>query len=187
MKIVVTSAVLTLTFAAIAPAAHATPQAAIVLGSGAVGEFDQLSADGCTHTFGEIAVVQATRGAELADGLYVTGMQEDLCGGGFGNGFAGYATGQFYVIPLLSARYIGSLVAPSYSGGASVTLELDLRWTGHGAISKQGGVFHDGSQISFDWSRSRAATTKGTFLLDGEPANVTSATLVFEAHGTVEL
>ena len=165
----------------------AAPQVAIVLGSGAVAEFDQVSADGCTHTVGELAVVQATKGSELANGVYVTGMQEDLCGGSFGNGFAGYATGTFYVLPLLSARYVGSLVAPSYSGGADVTLELDLRWTGTGAISKQGGVFRDGSQIDFDWSRSRAASTRGTFLLDGEPAQVTSASLVFEAHGTVQL
>src|SRR3954468_8559336 len=101
----------------IANRAHAAPQVAIVLGSGAVAQFDQTSADGCTHTFGELAVLQATQGGELANGLYVTGMQEDLCNGTFGNGFAGYATGAFYVIPLLSARYVGSLVAPSYSGG----------------------------------------------------------------------
>jgi hypothetical protein len=165
--------------------AHAAPQVAIVLGSGAVAQFDQTSADGCTHTFGELAVLQATKGGELANGLYVTGMQEDLCHGTFGNGFAGYATGAFYVIPLLSARYVGALVAPSYSGGADVTLELDLRWTGTGAVTKQGGAFRDAGQISFDWSRSRAAKTGGTFLLDGEPATVTSASLIFEARGSV--
>src|SRR5262245_29985888 len=96
---------------AVATDAHATPQVAIVLGSGAVADFDQVSPDGCTHTFGQIAVVQATQGAELANGLYVTGMQEDLCYGTFGNGFAGYATGAFYVLPLLSARYVGTVEA----------------------------------------------------------------------------
>jgi hypothetical protein len=170
---------------AISTDAHAKPQVAVVLGSVAIADFDQVSADGCTHTVGQIAVVQATHGGELANGLYVTGSQEDLCYGTFGNGFAGYATGAFYVLPLLSARYVGTVEAPSYSGGAAVTLELDLRWTGTGPVTKQGGTFHDGSQISFDWTRTRAAVTSGTFDVDGEPATVSSAMLGFEAHGSV--
>lgn len=181
-KISAIVAVTASTLLAAAPRAHA---ATIVAGGGAIAEFDQVSADGCTHTFGEIAVLQATKGAENANGLYVTGMQEDLCGGGNGNGFAGYATGSFAVVGLGAAHFKGSLTAPSYSGGADVVVDLDLWWMGWGKITPSGNVFHDGNQISFQWGVSRAATTIGRFDLGGEPATVNSAQLVAEVSGSI--
>ncbi|MCE9580012.1 MAG: hypothetical protein K8W52_43250 [Deltaproteobacteria bacterium] len=169
---------------AISQQAHAAPQINVTLGSGAVADFESTSTDGCTHTTGQLVVLKATPGAELANGLYVTGMQEDLCDGTFGNGFAGYVAGG-YVIPLITAGFSGTVVADSYSGGAPVTLELDLRWFGTGAITRTGGVFDDGSTISLDWSRSRGARTAGQFDVDGAAATVSSASLVFQATGTI--
>ncbi len=165
--------------------AEAAPSVAVVSGGGAIAELEALSADGCTHTVGELVVVKATKGSALADGVYAVGSQEDLCGGTFGNGFAGYATGDFAVNGLAGAHFTGTLVAPSYSGGADVTLELDLSWTGTGAISKSGGVFHDGSAISVQWGQSRAATTSGAFTVDGASATVDSATIVRQTSGSI--
>ncbi len=169
---------------AISQQAHAAPQVNVTLGSGAIADFEATSADGCTHTTGQLVVLKASPGGELANGLYVTGMQEDLCNGTFGNGFAAYAPGG-YVVPLITAGFRGTVVAESYSGGAPVTLELDVRWFGTGAITRTGGVFDDGSTINLDWSRSRAARTAGQFDVDGEAATVTAASLVFQATGTV--
>ena len=169
---------------AISQQAYAAPPINVTLGSGAVADFESTSADGCTHTTGQVVVLKATPGAELANGLYVTGMQEDLCNGTFGSGFAGYAPGG-YVVPLITAGFTGTVVVDSYSGGPPVTLELDLRWFGTGAITRTGGVFDDGSAIQINWSRSRAARTAGQFLLDGEPAVATAASLVFQAQGTI--
>jgi hypothetical protein len=183
MKFLTSTMVVTLGLA-LSGAAHAAPQVAITLGSGATIDFDQTSADGCTHTTGQVVVLKATPGGELANGLYVTGMQEDLCFGTFGNGFAGYVAGG-YVIPLITAGFSGTVVAESYSGGAPVTLELDLRWFGTGPITRSGGVFDDGGAINIDWSRSRAARTAGRFDVDGEAATLTAASLVFQASGTI--
>jgi len=163
-----------------------TPQVALVSGSGALATFDVVSADGCTHTFGELALVETLLGSgELADGLYVVGMQEDLCYGGFGNGFAGFTEADGGVLGLLFGSVDASLVAPSYSGGADVAIDVDLTWLGHGPVTRDGGVFHDDSQISFQYSRRRNAATLGTLSIDGVAATVTSATLISEVSGQV--
>ena len=165
--------------------ANAAPAVAVVSGGGAIAEFEALSSDGCTRTVGELVVVHATRGGDLASGVYVVGSQDDLCNGGFGNGFAGVAPASFAVSGLGGAHVSGSFVVPSYSGGADVAIALDLAWTGTGAVSASGGAFHDGASIAIQWGRSRAATTAGTFDVDGAPATVTGATLVSETSGSI--
>jgi len=172
--------------AAIAPPAAAAdpPQVALVAGGGALGTFDLVTDGGCLHTFGEVAVVEAQVGGELADGLYVTGMQENTCTGA-GNGFAGYAEGSFRVVGLVFATFTGTLVAPSYSGGDPVTFEVDLLWLGHGPTSRDGGVFRDENHISFSFTRRRAAATIGTFTVDGMPTALTGASLLRETSGEV--
>lgn len=157
----------------------------VTIGGGALAEFSQTSADGCVITFGSIAAVQARRGDELADGLYVTGMQEDVCAG-TGNGFAGFEPLSVAVHGLASAHVQGTVVAPSYSGGAPATFELDLHFTGYGAITRQRGFYHDGSTIAFSFNRSRAAQISGTFTLNGEDMTVMSASLVQETSGTIQ-
>lgn len=157
----------------------------VTIGGGALAEFSQTSADGCVITFGSIAAVQARRGDELADGLYVTGMQEDVCAG-TGNGFAGFEPLSVAVHGLASAHVQGTVVAPSYSGGAPATFELNLHFAGYDAITRQHGFYHDGSTIDFSFNRSRAAQISGTFTLDGEDMTVTSASLVQETSGTIQ-
>lgn len=157
----------------------------VKIGGGALAEFSQTSADGCVITFGSIAAVQARRGDELADGLYVTGMQEDVCAG-TGNGFAGFEPLSVAVHGLASAHVQGTVVAPSYSGGAPATFELNLHFAGYDAITRQHGFYHDGSTIAFSFNRSRAAQISGTFTLDGEDMTVTSASLVQETSGTIQ-
>jgi hypothetical protein len=165
-------------------ASAAPPTVSLVSGGAAVASFEQVSDDGCVTTFGDVAVVNARFGGELADGIYVTGMQEDTCAG-TGNGFAGFAEGSFTVLGLSYARYHGELVVDSYSGGPSVTLDLDLRWYGHGAVHREKSWFRDDFVIEFSYSAYRDATTSGTFTLDGEPVTVTSARIGRQASGTI--
>lgn len=168
-----------------AVAAADPPQGALVVGSAAIASFEQVSADGCTTTFGEIALVRFVVGGELSNGLYVTGMQDNTACGGFGNGFAGFAEGSGGVLGLIGARFTGTVVAESYSSGDAVTLELDLWWLGRGPVIRNGGVFHDDTQIWFEFSRQRDARVTGTFNLDGEAATVTTATLGFQVNGNL--
>ncbi|MBA3460815.1 MAG: hypothetical protein H0T46_12680 [Deltaproteobacteria bacterium] len=160
------------------------PSVSLVSGGAAIASFEQVSDDGCVTTFGDVAVVNARFGGELADGVYVTGMQEDTCAG-TGNGFAGFAPGSFTVIGLSYARYQGELVVDSYSGGPSVTLDLDLRWFGQGVVHREKSWFRDDYVIEFSYSAYRNATTVGTFTLDGEPVTVTSARIGSQASGTI--
>ena len=155
-------------------------------GNAAIATFEHVSVDGCVITVGEIALVQVQHGeSELASGFYAVGSQEDICLG-TGNGFAGYTTdGDGDIDGLGSAHFAGTLVAESYSGGAAVTLELDLAWSGQGAVTSEGGVFHDEGGISFTFGRRRAASTSGDFTVDGAAVTVTSALLVGETSGQV--
>jgi len=163
----------------------ASPNVSIVTGGAALASFEQVSDDGCVTTLGEIAVVKTRHGnGELADGLYVVGSTEDTCAG-TGNGFAGYADGVFQVIGLSYARFTGDIVVPSYSGGEAVTVELDLRWWGYGAIHRERNWFHDDTVIEFSYTAYRDATTSGTFTLDGAPVTVTSARIGRQASGTI--
>jgi hypothetical protein len=169
-----------------APTLAAADSASVttVSGGGAIGEFSQTSADGCVITFGSIAAVEARHGGELADGLYVTGEQEDVCAG-TGNGFAGFEPLSISVNNLTSAHVQGSIVVPSYSGGAAVTVEVDLTFTGTGATSRQRDSYRDGSTISFSYGRSRAANVTGTLTLDGDAMAFDWAALVQETSGTI--
>ena len=157
----------------------------IVAGSVALATFHQTSADGCIAIDGELAVVQATRGGELADGLYVTATRQGSCTPDNGNGYAAFSEGRFYVVPLVAGRFTGTVTVSSYSGGPPLTLDLDLRWLGTGKVTRNHNVYRDGSTINFSFDASRAATTRGRFTIDGAPATVTSATLAAEASGTV--
>lgn len=173
-----------LALALVPTTASAAPTVALVSGGAAVASFEQVSDDGCVTTVGEIAVVNARFGGELADGIYVTGSQEDTCAG-TGNGFAGFAEGSFTVLGLSYARYRGELVVDSYSGGPSVTLDIDLRWFGRGVVHPERSWFHDENVIEFSYSAYRDATTSGTFTVDGEPATITSARIGRQASGTI--
>lgn len=160
-------------------------EVSIVSGSVALATWHQASADGCVVTSGEIAVVQTVSGGDLEPGLYVTAMRENSCTGEGLGGWAGLADGAFVVVPLLWGHYSGTAVIDSYSGAEPLTIALDLSWTGHGKITHQRDVYHDGSTISFQFEASRAATTRGTFRINGAAATVDSATLGAQASGQI--
>src|SRR5690349_9977651 len=117
----------------------------LVAGAAAMGTYSQTSSDGCIVIAGEIVVVEAKRGGELANGLYVTGTRQDLCKPDNGNGYAGFAEGKFTVVPLALGHYAGTAVIASYSGGPPLTFELDLWWLGKGKATRSHDVFRDGS------------------------------------------
>ena len=166
-----------------ASVAHAAT-VTLVRGGAAIGTYEQTSADGCEITTGEIAVLEAKQGGELANGLYVTAMRENICTGA-GAGWAGYVEGDFDVVGLFFARFTGTAVIESYSGAAPLTFELDLRWFGTGPVSRDHGFFRDETTIDFSFSGSRAAITVGSFTIDGVPATVTSASIVRQTSGHI--
>jgi hypothetical protein len=157
----------------------------LIRGGAALATFTQTSSDGCIVINGELAVVEARRGGELASGLYVTATREDVCTPDNGNGYAGFAEGRFDVAGLLFGRFAGTVVVESYSGGPPLTFELDLWWLGSGPISFVRDVFRDGNTINFSFGASRNAITRGTFEIDGAAATVSSATLASQASGSI--
>lgn len=167
--------------AGVADAAEVT----IVQGGGALATYEHLSDDGCVLTYGEIAVVKARHGGELADGLYVTGVRDDLCDDAEGWGYAGFAEGSLTVVDLLYARFKGNATIESYNGGEPFRINLDLHWIGTGPVTWDAGEFHDDTMIDFNFSASRNATTSGRFKIDGDSASVTSATLISQASGHI--
>jgi hypothetical protein len=175
-----------LAFAALVAALPAEAQAAVTLirGGGALASFEQVSDDGCVHTVGEIAVVEASPGGEIQSGIYITGSQENTCTGA-GNGFAGFSPGAFSILGLVYGHFSGTVLAPSYSGGDDFTFEVDLWWFGTGKVTRTKNVWNDGTAINFQFSASRAANTYGEIVANGVDMDVTSATLVREASGTV--
>lgn len=168
---------------AILPAA-ASADVSFVRGDAAIASFEHVSDDGCVHTVGELVLAQATRGGELADGLYITGSQEDVCLG-TGNGFASFTEGQFPMLGLFYSRFTGTVIAPSYSSGDDITFDIDLTWLGRGAISHERSGWHDEAGASFTFSASREARTRGHVRANGVTMEVTSARLVHQTSGSV--
>ena len=162
----------------------ALAETSFVHGAGALATFEHISDDGCVHTVGEIVLVQATRGGDLADGLYITGSQEDVCTGA-GNGFASFTEGNFLVFPLVVARATRTVVAPSYSSGADITFEINLTWFGRGAISPTLDHFRDEGGASVSYNASRGAATIGFVKADGVVMPITSARLIHQASGSI--
>jgi hypothetical protein len=158
---------------------------AIISGDAAFADFESVSADGCQHVSGQIFVIQARTEFQLQSGLYVTGLVDDRCTGQEDN-LTGFATGSFEV-PLLVAHYKGTITATRMFSGAPVAVALDFWWLGSGPVTPQNGVVRDGATIDFTFGGQRAATTRGTFTLDGAPATITSARLVTDTQGQVTL
>jgi hypothetical protein len=168
--------------------ADAAPsQVNLSVGSGALATYEQVSDDGCVVTRGEIVVRASVLAGEVADGIYVTAVQENVCTGE-GRGYAGYAAdGVFGVNGVRSGRYRGVVIADEYSGqgAAPLTFELDLRWTGRGPATPQNDVYDDGQTVTFTVGATRAATTAGELTIDGAAATVTSASLIHQTSGQI--
>jgi hypothetical protein len=158
---------------------------AVVSGDAAFADFESVSADGCEHISGQLFLIQARTEFQLANGVYVTGLVDDSCTGAEDN-LTGFADGTFE-IPLLLAHHKGTVNATKMFSGAPVTVELDFWWLGSGALTPQHGVVNNGSTIDFSFSGERAATTRGRFTIDGQPATVKAAKMVTDTQGQVTL
>ncbi len=159
-------------------------QPSVVRGDGALANIDHLSKDGCIHTVAELVLLRSSAGSELASGIYVTGSQEDVCLG-TGNGFATFVDARPQVVGLRFARYQGTVVAESYSGGAPLTFEIDLTWYGKGRTTSDRNVWNDEGLVSFTYSAEREASIRGSIRADGTVMSVASAKLVRQVSGTV--
>ena len=171
---------------AVAAAQTQVGPVAVVSGGAAFANFETVSADGCENTSGEVFVIEAHTDFHLANGLYVSGFRYNSCTGEM-NGYGGYAEGSFDVFGLLFAHFRGTVVAEAFSGDAPLTLELDFWWIGTGPATRENGVYEDGPAIRFSFKGERAATTRGSFTVDGEVASVTAARLVRETSGEITL
>ncbi len=162
----------------------ASAQSSTVRGDGALANIDHLSKDGCIHTVAELVLLKSSAGAELASGIYVTGSQEDVCLG-TGNGFATFLDARPQIVGLRYARYQGTVVAESYSGGAPLTFEIDLTWYGKGRITSDRNVWDDEGVVSFTYNAEREASIRGSVRADGVVMPVATAKLVRQVSGTV--
>jgi hypothetical protein len=180
-------AVLLLAFAPAAAAAQSQFGPISLVSGGAVhANFDQVSADGCEHTFGEILILQSYTKFYLDNGVYITGLRDNSCTQET-DAFSGYSRGTLTLLPLLLAHSTVHVVADSYSGGAPVTFDYDLSFLGTGKITRDHGVYQGDADVTFDYKSQRAASTKGKLTIDGTPASITSATLMQETSGTITL
>jgi hypothetical protein len=163
-----------------------TAQAATVTavqGNGGIVSFAAVSEDGCVSTMGQLAVLDSHAGDDK-EGVLAVFVSYDSCTGAGGGG---YGTGDlaFAVNGLSSARAEGTLVLAAYSG-EEVTLDLDLTWTGTGAVSASGGFnSKDEWAMDFQWNQARAANMTGTLFVDGEPADLADAMLIQGAAASI--
>jgi hypothetical protein len=175
---------------AVAPAAVSAQSQlgpiSLVSGGALRANFDQVSADGCEHTYGELLILQSYTAFYLENGVYIEGLRENQCSGEYG-GFAGYTRGKFAMADLLFAQASVSLVAESDSGLEPVTFELNLWFLGTGKITRERGVSRGDVDVSFNYKAQRSATASGPFTIDGTRAQITSATLFHETSGQLTL
>ena len=171
---------------AVVPAAAAAQSQigpiSLVSGGALRANFDQVSADGCEHTYGELLILQSYTAFYLDNGVYIEGLRENSCNGEYG-GFAGYTRGKFSMADLLFAQTTVSLVAESDSGLEPVTFELNLWFLGKGKVTREQGVSRGEVDVSFGYKAQRAASASGSFTIDGQRAQVTSASLFHETSG----
>ncbi|HUQ01730.1 MAG TPA: hypothetical protein VM261_04505 [Kofleriaceae bacterium] len=167
-----------------APVAHAAT-ATVVNGNGAVVLFSQVSDDGCVVTSGQLVLLKNNAGNDRPEGVLAVATQVDTCDPeDFGNGFAGLAALPFTANGLSFAHTEGTVVLDGFNGG-QLTIDLDLTWTGTGAVSTQRSSFHGENTFDFQSSASRAAVLSGSFDVDGEPADLSDALLIRGVAGSI--
>jgi hypothetical protein len=162
----------------------AAPTVAVVQGNGAFVSFSHVSDDGCVFTSGQLAVVQSHAGDDK-EGVLAVATRFNNCDGTFGAGYFGSGDLSYSVNGLSSASAQGAVVLTTWNGDADIIIDLDLTWTGTGAVSKGGFRTHDEYVLDFNWQQGRAATTVGTFDIDGEAADLDGAMLAQGVAGSV--
>jgi hypothetical protein len=173
-----------LVVAAIPLSAQAAPAVTVVQGNGAFVSFSHVSDDGCVSTWGQVVVLQSHAGDDK-EGVIAVATRYNSCDGSEGFGYFGGGDVSYTVNGLSSASAEGTLTLSSWNGGADITIDLDLTWSGTGSISKGGYKYQDEYVLDFNWQQGRAATTSGTFDLDGQPADLDGAMLIQGVAGSV--
>lgn len=179
-----TKLIAALAVAAIPLTAQAAPTVTVVQGNGAFVAFSHVSDDGCVSTWGQVVVLNSHAGDDK-EGVVAVATRFNSCDGSNGFGYFGGGDLSFSVNGLSSASAEGTLTLSSWNGGDDITIDLDLTWTGTGAISKNKYRYADEYVLEFNWQQGRAATTSGTFDLDGEPADLDQAMLIQGVAGSV--
>lgn len=164
--------------------AHATT-VNVVNGNGAFVAFSHVSDDGCVVTSGQLVLLRNNAGEDRPDGVLAVATQIDTCDPeDFGNGFAGAAALPFTASGLSSAHTAGTVVLDGFNGG-QLTLDLDLTWTGTGAVSTQRSSFRGENTFDFQASASRAAVLTGWLDVDGAAADLSDALLIRGVAGSI--
>lgn len=159
--------------------------ATVVNGTGAVVLFSQVSGDGCVVTSGQLVLLHNNAGEDRPEGVLAVATQVDTCDpDDFGNGFGGIAALPHTTNGLSSAHTAGTVVLDGFNGG-QLTIDLDLTWTGTGAVSTQRSSFRGENTFDFSANASRAATLSGSFDVDGAPADLSDALLIRGVAGSI--
>jgi hypothetical protein len=159
--------------------------ATVVNGDGPFVSFTQVSDDGCVVTAGQLVLLNNNAGDDRPDGVLAVATQIDTCDPeDFGNGFGGVAALPFTTSGLSSAHTAGTVVLDGFNGG-QLTIDLDLTWTGTGAVSHESSRFRGENTFDFQSSSSRAATLSGFLDVDGAPADLSDALLIRGVAGSI--
>jgi hypothetical protein len=157
----------------------------IVNGNGAFVAFSQVSGDGCLVTTGQLILLHNDAGDDRPEGVLAVATQVDTCDpDDFGNGFGGVAGLPFTASGLSSAHTAGTVVLDGFNGG-QLTLDLDLTWTGTGAVSRQSSRFRGENTFDFQSSESRTARLAGWLDVDGAAADLSGALLIRGVAGSI--
>ncbi len=157
----------------------------VVNGNGAFVAFSQVSEDGCVITWGELVLLNNNAGDDRPEGVLAVATQVDTCDpDDFGNGFAGLAALPSTASGLASAHTAGTVVLDGFNGG-QLTIDLDLTWTGTGAVSTQSSRFRGENTFDFQVSASRAANLSGFLAIDGASADTSDALLIRGVAGSI--
>lgn len=179
------SALLAAIAVALPLSASASTTATIVNGNGAFVAFSQVSDDGCVVTTGQLVLLHNNAGNDRPEGVLAVATQIDTCDpNDFGNGFGGLAALPFTASGLASAHTAGTVVLDGFNGG-QLTLDLDLTWTGTGAVTHQSSHFRGDNTFDFQSSESRNARLTGFLDVDGAPADLSGALLIRGVAGSI--
>jgi hypothetical protein len=157
----------------------------VVNGNGAFVAFSHVSDDGCVVTAGQLVLLHNNAGDDRPDGVLAVATQIDTCDPeDFGNGFGGIAALPYTTSGLSSAHTAGTVVLDGFNGG-QLTIELDLTWTGTGAVTTERSSFRGENTFDFQSSASRTAELAGYLDIDGAAADLSDALLIRGVAGSI--
>jgi hypothetical protein len=166
-------------FALLVPAgARAEPSLYALHIAGAMLSFEQLSADGCRHTTGQVgAAVSLELPGTSSTRVLVVGLEQDLCSGQSRH-FYGSKEGGAFVLGLLFGKAHATLLAGDEAHPVPIAVELDVSWVGTGAIQGacQESDAPEYTEVTCNFQRAGAAS--GVLRVGGQAAAVTGVQLL---------